>query len=170
MEVDEGVDVEEGGDASLHDGDVISHPHSWAEERDDCTGHSMVSNAGESCVEGRNTPHRNMRDVTPRPQSRGCEEEEDEPWSVTQSKWDYGININVVTPQANGPEEWKEYEVRKNHFMRLAPDMVAHTRRAGKTAQEARDAAIKTGKAAMQVANKAIKAAEAAKLAAQEVE
>jgi hypothetical protein len=54
--------------------------------------------------------------------------------------------------------------------MRLAPDTVARTRRAGKAAQEASDAAMKTGKAAMQVANEAIKAAEATKLAAKEAE
>jgi hypothetical protein len=150
MEVDKGVDVEEGGDASLHDRDAILHPRSRAEELDNRTGRSTVSNAGESRVEGRNTPRRNTRDITPRPQIRGHEEEEDECWSIAQHKWKYGINVNVVTPQADEPEEQKEYEVKKNHFMRLAPDMVAHTRRAGKAAQEASDAAMKTGKAAMQ--------------------
>jgi hypothetical protein len=59
MEVDKGVDIEEGGDASLHDGDAILHPRSRAEELDDRTGCSMVSNAGESRVEGRNMPRRN---------------------------------------------------------------------------------------------------------------
>jgi hypothetical protein len=48
--------------------------------------------------------------------------------------------------------------------MRLAPDMVARTRRAGKAAQEASDAAMKTGKAAMQLASDAMKTAEAEKL------
>jgi hypothetical protein len=65
MEVNEGVNVEEGGDASLHDGDATLHPHSRAEELDNHTGCSTVSNAGESHVEGRNMPHRNIQDVTP---------------------------------------------------------------------------------------------------------
>jgi hypothetical protein len=60
--------------------------------------------------------------------------------------------------------------VRKNHFMRLAPDTVACTRRAGKAAQEASEAAMKTGNTAMQLASDAMKTAEAAKLAAQEAE
>jgi hypothetical protein len=146
------------------------HPHSWAEELDDRTGGSTVSNAGESGVEGRNMPRRNTWDVTPRLQSRGREEEDDERWSITQDKWAYGIDAETVIPPADGPEERKEYEVRKNHFMRLAPDTIARTRRAGKAVQEASNAAIKAGKAAMQVASDATKAAEAAKLAAPEME
>jgi hypothetical protein len=170
MEVDEGVDIEEGGDASLHDGDAISHPRSQAEELDDGTGHSTASNAGESRVEGRNTPRRHTRDVTPRPQSRSREEEGDDPWSITQSKWDHGINLNVTTPWVNEPEEQREYEERKNLFMKLAPDMVECAKRAGKAAREAGDAAMKTSDTATQVASDARKAAECAKRAGKEVE
>jgi hypothetical protein len=101
-----------------------------------------------------------MRDVTPRPQSRGCEE--DEHWSITQEKWEYGINTDIVTPRADGPEEQKEYEVKKNHFMRMAPDAIACTRRAGKAVHEACDAAMKAGEAAIQLASTATKAEEAA--------
>jgi hypothetical protein len=163
MEVDEGVDIEESGDASLHDGDTTLHPRSRAEELNDRTGCSTVSNAGESLVEGRNTPRRNTRDVTPRPQSRGREEEEFDPWSVTQCKWDNGVNLEVITPQVNELEERKEYEERKNLFMKLAPDTVAHTKRASKAAQEASDAA-------MQLASNTKKTAETAKRAAKEAE
>jgi hypothetical protein len=52
--------------------------------------------------------------------------------------------------------------------MRLAPDMVERTRRAGKAAEEASDAAMKTSEAAMQIASNARKAAETAKRAAKE--
>jgi hypothetical protein len=54
--------------------------------------------------------------------------------------------------------------------MKLAPDTVERTKRAGKEAQEASDAAMKTSKAAMQIASDARKAAECAKRAGKEAE
>jgi hypothetical protein len=115
MEVDKGVNVEEDGDASLHDGDAISHPCSQAEELDDRTGHSTVSNTGESCVEGRNRARRHTRDITPQPQSRSREEEEDDPWSVTQHKWNHGINLDVTIPRPS----YKELTKIKCLFFKL---------------------------------------------------
>jgi hypothetical protein len=51
VDVNEDINLENGEGASLHDGDVRAHPHSQAEEPDDHTGHSTVSNIGKSHVE-----------------------------------------------------------------------------------------------------------------------
>jgi hypothetical protein len=75
MEVDVDVDVENSEGASLHIGDMRARPHSQAEEPDDCTGHSMVSNIGESHIEENIMP-RNQRSILPRPQVRSVEAED----------------------------------------------------------------------------------------------
>jgi hypothetical protein len=149
MEVDKGVNIEEGGDASLHDGDMRSHPHSQVEEPDNCN--SMVSNAGESYVEERNMPHRIMRDMTPQPQSRGHDIEEG--WTESQEYIGYRANITKVILKADGLEEQKEYEARKDCFMKKAPGMITHTREVSDTAKLVANAATKAAQAATEAAD-----------------
>jgi hypothetical protein len=107
MEVDEDVDVENGEGASLHDRDMRARPHSQAEEPDDRTGHSTVSNVGESHVEENVMPC-TQRSITPRLHVRRVEE--DDGREEVEQFNQYGACITAILPRTGRSQSEDQWE------------------------------------------------------------